>query len=420
MPASKKAKHRETIISLDGRTLEGGGQLLRIAIGLSALTGQSLEISHIRGNRGGGKGGGLKAQHLACVRWLSIACGAETIGAEIKSQDLRFEPGAPASSLLPYTRSEQADGSIIFDTRIDIGSAGSVGLALQAVLPFIIFSPPVFDKTTTDERPMVRLTITGGTNVSNSPSFEYISQVLLPTLSLIGLPTIEASLDSRGWSTGGSSIGSAVFRIPTFKAGEKLPAMLLQPPADIVEEDVLPSRIEATLIANEIFWESLRDYLPVFLGRHFGNDFSTDPDRVKMNYEDSHHDKRTYLLLVATVKYDGREYKLGSDFLLQGRKGDKLLAEIERTIGALAADVKSGALVDSHMIDQLVVFQALAEAKSSVWRGVSRDGATRESSLHAQTGEWVSGEILGSQLRDGKGHGVKFVAACRNVDSSMA
>jgi RNA 3'-terminal phosphate cyclase (ATP) len=45
-------------IVLDGRTGEGGGQLVRVACGLAALTSQSVTIKHVRGNREGGRGGG--------------------------------------------------------------------------------------------------------------------------------------------------------------------------------------------------------------------------------------------------------------------------------------------------------------------------------------------------------------------------
>ena len=45
-------------IELDGRTGEGGGQLVRVAIGLAALTTQPVRITHVRGNREGPRGGG--------------------------------------------------------------------------------------------------------------------------------------------------------------------------------------------------------------------------------------------------------------------------------------------------------------------------------------------------------------------------
>lgn len=46
------------MIELDGTTGEGGGQLVRVAIGLAALTTQPVKISNVRGNRPGARGGG--------------------------------------------------------------------------------------------------------------------------------------------------------------------------------------------------------------------------------------------------------------------------------------------------------------------------------------------------------------------------
>jgi RNA 3'-terminal phosphate cyclase (ATP) len=56
-----KDKSKPKMVELDGRTGEGGGQLVRIAVGLSALTGIPIHIHHVRGNRPakGGRGGGM-------------------------------------------------------------------------------------------------------------------------------------------------------------------------------------------------------------------------------------------------------------------------------------------------------------------------------------------------------------------------
>lgn len=77
-------------IHLQGTTLEGGGQLVRLALSLSALISTPIRITNIRGNRSGG--GGLKGQHLTALEWLSKACDAKVEGAMKKSRVLVFEP----------------------------------------------------------------------------------------------------------------------------------------------------------------------------------------------------------------------------------------------------------------------------------------------------------------------------------------
>ncbi len=50
-------------IEIDGRTGEGGGQLVRNAVALAAVTGQPIRITNVRGNRGGARGGGSSPLH---------------------------------------------------------------------------------------------------------------------------------------------------------------------------------------------------------------------------------------------------------------------------------------------------------------------------------------------------------------------
>lgn len=82
---------------------------------------------------------------------------------------------------------------------------------------------------------------------------------------------------------------------------------------------------------------------------------------------------------------------------------------VERVSHDLANEWQSGACVDEHLRDQLVVFQALARGRCRVWPGVDEDGELREPSLHARTAEWVAREMLGVRFdSEGVCEGVGF------------
>lgn len=51
---------QDDTIHLDGRTGEGGGQLVRIAIALASVACKPVKITDVRGNRPGPRGGGTQ------------------------------------------------------------------------------------------------------------------------------------------------------------------------------------------------------------------------------------------------------------------------------------------------------------------------------------------------------------------------
>lgn len=385
-------------VKLDGRTLEGGGQLLRLAVGLSALNNIPIEISDIRGNRS--VGGGLKAQHLACVNWLAHASNATVFGAEKGSKSLDFKPGqvGPVSPAF-YLVKNATNGAKYWECKLDIKTAGSTGLALQAILPFILFKPPKNDDGTLSNVP-IRLTISGGTNVSGSPSYEYISQVLLPTLHSIGLPPISSSLNKRGWSHGGSSIGSFTLDIPARQS-------LILPPFQLIPENttskpIPPDRLDVTFIAPSAAHLHFRNIIQPTIASYFGPGFSDANGNFSITREDSKHDKRYDLIIVATVPSSSanttvpKHYKLGRDWLYDRkvRSPEQTATELaDRVSHDLYSEWSSGAYVDEHMRDQLVVFQALAQGESRTFGGRTATGELREASLHARTAEWVIEQI---------------------------
>jgi RNA 3'-terminal phosphate cyclase (ATP) len=156
------------LIALDGAQGEGGGQILRTALTLSAVTGQPFRVERVRANR---VRPGLRPQHLAAVRAAAIACGAEVHGAFDGSPDLRFVPGPVAAG----------------EFRFDIGTAGASTLVLQSVLPILATAPS-----------SSRVTVTGGTHVPRSPSHHFLARHWAEAVGRLGLP-VRLTLERAGF-----------------------------------------------------------------------------------------------------------------------------------------------------------------------------------------------------------------------------
>jgi RNA 3'-terminal phosphate cyclase (ATP) len=74
----------------------------------------------------------------------------------------------------------------------------------------------------------------------------------------------------------------------------------------------------------------------------------------------------------------------------------------------LLAEMEHGGCVDEYLRDQLVVFQALADGRSTVYGGMMKDTPLKPS-LHARTAQWVAKEILGVEFDDKGGcEGIGF------------
>jgi RNA 3'-terminal phosphate cyclase (ATP) len=175
------------VITIDGSYGEGGGQVLRTSLALSAITGQPVRIERIRAGR---RKPGLMPQHLTCVRAVAKVCNAQVEGARLKSQSLTFVPGTPPQA-----------GTYTFDVAQAAkgGSAGAVSLILQAVL-----LPLILAQGTS------HLILRGGTHVNWSPPFDYVKRVYLPTLLWMG-PKAKVSIRKWGWyPIGGGEVQSTV------------------------------------------------------------------------------------------------------------------------------------------------------------------------------------------------------------------
>jgi RNA 3'-terminal phosphate cyclase (ATP) len=250
----------------------------------------------------------------------------------------------------------------------------------------------------------IRVNIRGGTNVWQSPSYEYIIHVLLPTLRKIGLPPISASLERRGWSTGHTTVGSVNFDITPLGPGQTLPAFELCDRGDICA-------VAAKILAPTACRTTLESEIRTRLGDTLGN---VDVD---VEFSDSRDPKRLYLLLVAT---SANGYRLGSDLLYDLRiknLQDTARLLVKRVVAQLLSEVEHGGCVDEFMRDQLVVFQSLAAGRCEIDVGRSEDGKYILPSLHAKTAFWVSNELLGVEFdQNGIGDGIGYAVANEEGD----
>ncbi|MBI5515435.1 MAG: RNA 3'-terminal phosphate cyclase [Deltaproteobacteria bacterium] len=145
------------MLTLDGASGEGGGQLLRSSLALSMITGTPFRLENVRAGR---KRPGLQRQHLTCVLAAQEVCGAVVEGARLDSLEVTFRPGAVRPGAYAF----------------NVGTAGSTGLVFQTVLlPLALTGRPS------------ELSLEGGTHNPMAPSFDFLERVYLPLLEPMGL-----------------------------------------------------------------------------------------------------------------------------------------------------------------------------------------------------------------------------------------
>ncbi len=319
------------MIEIDGAYGEGGGQVVRTAVSLAALTGQSVEITNVRGGR---PKPGLKPQHLMAVRAAATLCRAELTGDAVGSLYLRFEP------------QQEVGGG---DFRLDIGTAGATTLVAQTVLVPLAHAAHASS-----------VIVTGGTYNPHAPTSDYLEQVYIPALNRLGIQATVTSPTSGYLPQGGGEVVLTV--VPSRPT-----------PIDWAGRGALRDLSAVVTTSN----------LPAHLA-----------DRGKATIEDSLDgfpvkavslDKPS-IATGAAVTLSAAFDSGFAGFTGLGRKGVPMERVAEAPCEEFRAFYETDACVDPHLADQLVLPLVLAGGESRY--------TTSEATLHLRTVLWLASQFL--------------------------
>jgi RNA 3'-phosphate cyclase len=323
------------MLDIDGSYGTGGGQLVRNAVALAALTGTALRIRSIRAKRGKP---GLAPQHLTAVRAVGEICGARIDGLAPRSKEIEFGPGPVRGGRFAF----------------DVGTAGSVTLVLQAMLPLMVAA-----------RAEYHVEVAGGTDVRAAPPLDYLREVLLPLITRMGADVRLATRRRGYFPRGGGAVEVAV-------APRTLRPLRLEAPGRLLGVDGLAH--VAHLPAH--IAERMRSSALARLGAR------TVPaacDTAILQGEEAIGQGGALVMWARcehTVLGAGRVAERG---LRAEALGEAVGAE-------LAADLDANASLDVHAADQILLYAALAGGESTF--------TTRELTDHVRTAMWLIEQFL--------------------------
>jgi RNA 3'-terminal phosphate cyclase (ATP) len=299
-------------VKIDGRYGEGGGQILRTALTLSALLNLPVRIDNIRGNR---NKPGLRPQHLAAVNALATITRARVDGAEVDSTELLFEPKGVRG------------GNYSFH----IGTAGSTGLVLQTLIPVLLFA-----------NTCSHVQISGGTHVPWSPPFHYLQSVFLPALKSMG-GQADLELLTWGWyPKGGGVVRASVCPARHLKAIRYLHRGNLTDIHALSAASNLPLHIAERQREQALKRLAYLGIMP--------NARIEDPPSPGQG---------TALFLA--VQFEGST----AGFTSLGKRGKRAEAVADDACDLFIAFLDGGGVIDRHLADQLVLYMALADGYST-------------------------------------------------------
>jgi RNA 3'-terminal phosphate cyclase (ATP) len=331
------------MIEIDGSMHSGSGTILRYSAALATLVSEPLHVTDIRVKR---PKPGLRAQHLQALEACRAMSEGTLEGAEIGSREIFYRPGPTIKG-----------GNFKFD----IGTAGSATMAAFALIPIALHA----------QGPS-RITIIGGLFQDFAPTFFHMQKVLEPLIGAMGAET-ELHMVRPGYVPTGNGALSLVAR-PMTK-----PAMSLDLTKPLRVKGIKGIALSSNLREQNVSERMANRAIKLIEKRKLSVDIE--------------------LLLDSTAPQKGAALTLWADSWVPcyvgadqaGKPGRSSERIAEFVVRSLFADLDSGATVDRHIADQLILHAALAK------------GTTRylipEVTDHVQSNLWLVEKILGATHR---------------------
>lgn len=302
------------MLSIDGSYGEGGGQIVRSAVALSAITGTPIQVRNVRARRAKP---GLQPQHLVAVKAAAELCGAELEGAELQSVHFTFEPKHSATS---------------GEYRFDIGTAGSAPLVVQTVLlPLALASGGS------------EVEVIGGTHNPHAPSSDYLERVYFPVLESTGLRATFSCSKPGFYPRGGGELKLKVQGQTRFS----------------------PLRLPAREDSVRIWAHVVSGSLPPHVAERGAARIKERLQYQNLSAALSKREEATNGAGAAVLIHtSGREYAAG--FTGLGERGKPIEEVSDEAYKAFIDWYASGTAVDEHLSDQLVLPMCVA-SEPSTW-----------------------------------------------------
>jgi RNA 3'-phosphate cyclase len=338
------------LIEVDGSLKSGSGTILRLSVALASILGKPLHIYNIRQNR---PQPGLRPQHLEAVLTAAKLCEAKVEGATPNSRELWFTP------------KEIKGGKF----EAEIGTAGSIPMLLMTVLPIGIFA-----KNT------VHLHISkGGTDVSNSPTINYVRNVFLPVLKRMG---VNAAITVQKYGYYPKGMGEVTLTVE--------PCMKLQPLR--VEEFGALKAVKGASVCTFLADRKVAERQAAAANNHLKVKGFTADIQIINDWSNPLQKGSSLVLWAETDK----GALLGADAIGELKKTSEAVGV--EAAEKLYVEISSKATVDVHLADMLVPYIALAKGSSAY--------LTRVISDHLETNIWLAQTLLGVKFKVEKVNGL--------------